>query len=466
MTRHLGLSMAAALALLAGCAADPPPMPLADAAAAAPAPTTRPADAPPTPTPPPALPDRPALGDYLAYAALHNPGLEAAFNRWRAAVARGPQVRSLPDPRLSYRYFIEEVETRVGAQRQSFGVSQTLPWLGKLALRGDAADQAANAERQRYEHEKLLLFQRVKDAYHEYAFLGESIATVKDNLQLLGNLEKVMRTRYRAAAASHPDVIRVQVELGRLDDRLRTLEDLRGPTAARLDAALNRPAGPPPPWPGAIEDRALALDDEMLLAWMEQSNPQLRALASDLARSRHEVDLARKGYFPDVTVGLTYIQTSPSTHGRHPPDDGKDPVMATVSLNVPIWWDKLAAGVREARRRQTVAARQKQDKANVLAAELKLVLYHVRDAGRKINLYRDTLLPKARQALRAVQTAFQAGKASFSDLIDAQRLYLAFELAGKRAATDKAKRLAELEVLVGRQIPRGGDAPPTGRTKP
>ena len=60
------------------------------------------------------------LPNYLVYAALNSPGLEAAFNRWKAALERIPQARALSDPRFSYRYFIKEVETRVGPQRQAF----------------------------------------------------------------------------------------------------------------------------------------------------------------------------------------------------------------------------------------------------------------------------------------------------------------------------------------------------------
>ena len=107
------------------------------------------------------------LADYLAYAALNNPGLEAAFNHWKAAVERVPQVTSLPDPRFTYKYFIREVETRVGPQKQSLGLSQMFPWFGKLELRGSVAAEAARAAKQQYENEKIKLFFEVKDAFYE-----------------------------------------------------------------------------------------------------------------------------------------------------------------------------------------------------------------------------------------------------------------------------------------------------------
>jgi len=101
----------------------------------------------------PELTESSGLSDYLAYAALNNPGLEAAFNRWKAALERVPQVKALPDPRFEYKYFIKEVETRVGPQQHSFGVSQVLPWFGKLDLRGEVAGEAAVEKHRHHKRE-------------------------------------------------------------------------------------------------------------------------------------------------------------------------------------------------------------------------------------------------------------------------------------------------------------------------
>jgi outer membrane protein, heavy metal efflux system len=184
------------------------------------------------------------LQHYLAEAAQNNPGLEAAFNRWKAALEKIPQVKSLPDPRFTYSYFIEEVETRVGPQEQRFAISQTFPWFGKLDLRGDVASAAAEAERKRYEQEKLDLFYRVKSAFYEYAYLAQSIETTRQHLLLLQNIEEIARARLKSGAPQNA-AVQAQVELGKLEDRLQTLEAMRLPLSAQLSAALNRPRNAP-----------------------------------------------------------------------------------------------------------------------------------------------------------------------------------------------------------------------------
>ena len=395
------------------------------------------------------------INTYLAYAAQNNSGLEGAFNRWKAAVERIPQVEALPDPRFNYRYYISEVETRVGAMRQGFGLSQTFPWLGKLELSGNVAAEAAKAERYRFEATRLKLFYEVESAYYEYYYLWRSIGILQENIQLVRQMEQVARTRYTTDASSHPDVIRAQVEIGKLEDRLRSLQDLRQPVVAKLNAALNQRAGARLPWPTSIPERDVSFTDEQAIGWLAESSPELKAMDSETAAAEHRVELARREYFPDVTLGVDYTDVANSTGGRHPSDDGKDAVAVMASINLPIWYEKLDAGVREARHREWAASLARNQRANDLASTLKLTLYRFRDAERKVDLYRDTLVPKAIEAVKASESAFGAGTVSFTDLIDAQRVLLEFELAVERASTDRALYLAELEMLVGRSVPTG-----------
>ncbi|MDP6636077.1 MAG: TolC family protein [Phycisphaerae bacterium] len=397
----------------------------------------------------PKLTDESAIDDYVQYAALNNPELAAAFNRWKADLQQIPQVTALPDPKFTYQYYIQQVETRVGAQRQAFSIAQTFPWLGKLKLRGDAAAQAANASHQRFLQTKLKLAREVKDAYSEYYYLARAIEITRQNAKLLEHIETIARIRYKTAAAGHPDITRVQIELGKLADRVSTLEEMRGPVVARLNAALNRPADTPvadakEPQAGEIDIDLVALD-----ALLVAHNPEVAELDRQIAKEKVGIELARKNYYPDVTLGMSYIDTATSTGGRSPNGNGDDPVIAMVSINLPIWREKLDAGLRQARLRRQAATQTRAAKLNSLRSKLRLIVYRYSDAQRKIALYRDTLLPKARQAMTATDAAYRGGKGGFLDLIDAQRVLLEFEITLHRGIANRAQRLAELEMVTG-----------------
>ncbi|MHC4882231.1 MAG: TolC family protein [Planctomycetota bacterium] len=400
----------------------------------------------------PKLDENSELSDYLAYAALNNPGLEAAFNRWKASVEEVVQSETLPDPKFTYQYYIEEVETRVGPQNQGLGLAQTFPWFGKLELRGKVAQEAANAERQRYESAKLKLFYEVKDAYAEYYYLAQAIEIFQENVALVKHLEEVARTRFKAAAASHPDVIKAQVELGKLEDHLKSLEEFKKPLQSRLNAALNRPTDTEIPWPQQLPSEESIMTDSAVLEQLVASNPDLKAIDFEIKKNQQKIELVRKDYYPDITLGLNYIDTANSSMTPAPRDNGKDPLIAMVSINLPLWRGKYDAGVRQARAQYYAARRTKEDKVNNLTSMLKMALYKFHDAKRKINLYQSALVPKARQSLKVTESDYLSGKAAFLDLIDSQRVFLEFELSLQRSLADQTQRLAEIEMLVGQDV--------------
>ncbi len=404
----------------------------------------------------PLLDEQSTLDDYVQYAALNNPGLEAAFHRWQAALEMVSQAGVLPDPRFNYSYFIRNVETRVGPQRQRFGISQQFPWFGKLQLREDAAARMAEAERERYEAVKLNLFSRVKRAWYEYSYIARSVEITGENVQLLTYLERVARAKYKVGSTNHADIIKAQVELGKLEDRLLEVRDLMRPAAARLNSAMNRESGAPLPWPGPMTDDPVSIDENALLARMGKENPELKALDSVAEREQAVLELARKAYYPDFTFALDYIDTGGALDPAMP-ESGKDPVLAMVSINIPLWRGKYRAAENEAKSNHSAVLRQREERENGLISSLEEALYRFRDAERKIDLYRNSLLPKAQQSFEVTQKAYAADKADFLDLIDTQRTLLQFRLSRERALADRAQRLAEIEELTGQELPREGE---------
>jgi outer membrane protein TolC len=389
------------------------------------------------------------LEDYLRYAALNNAGLRAAFEGWKAALEQVPQARSLPDPRFTYGYFIEEVETRVGPQRNRFGIMQVFPWLGEIKARTDAAASAAEAARERYEATKLELFFEVKDAFYEYAYLARAIEIAMENLELIKHFEEVARTKYIAAAAGHPDVIRAQVELATLEDKLKSLEDLRGPIAARINAVLNRRCFEEPAWPRRERFQLVEVDRRQMIAALMVHNPELRALDLEVESAKSGVELARKKFYPDIGVGVDWVQTGDRSGVR---DGGNDPIILMFTMNVPVWRKSYKAAELQAKANVRRASQRKTDVENTMVARAEQVLYDFEDSTRKIKLYGDILIPKAEELLAVSETAYKGGTIDFLSLIDAQRTLLGYQLNYERAVTNNRQRLAELEMLVGAEL--------------
>ena len=399
-----------------------------------------------------------SLEDYLRYAALNNAGLQASFETWRATVESIPQAKALPDPRFTYGYFIREVETRVGPQRQKFDIMQTFPWFGVIKARTDHAAANANAAHKRYEAKKLELFQQVKHAFYEYSYLAKAIEIANESLELIKHFEQVARMKYAGATTSHPDVIRAQIELAILEDRLKSLKELRPAITAELNSILNRPASSRVPWPESPQHRQISIEFAKLLALIFQNNPDLRAVDYQIEAMRSKETLAKKRSYPNIGIGLSYIDTAHAL-ASGVSDSGRDPVVAMVSLNLPIWTNSYKAAERQAKAELIKTRREKIQLENTLGAKARQLLYEFEDTARKISLYRDIVIPKTREMVLASETAYQAATIDFLSLLDAQDKLLKYELLYERALAQNAQKLAKLERIAGASLPTIGSDP-------
>jgi cobalt-zinc-cadmium efflux system outer membrane protein len=395
--------------------------------------------------------DLQTLSDYLRLASLDNAQLKARFEEWKAALEQVPQAKALDDPRFTYTYFIEEIETRVGPQKNKFGIMQVFPWFGTIEARSDAAAANAKAARQRYEAAKLKLFRQVKDAFYEFSYLAVAIDIAKENLELLGHFEEIARTQYRTAAATHPDIIRAQIELAKLEDILKSLEQLKDPTVANLNSLLNRPADAELAWPKKERVGEVELDQQEIISTLIRANPELAGLNWEIEAARSRIELAKKKFYPNIGMGVDWIQTGDAISSGTS-DSGRDALALMFSMNIPLWQDSYKAAERQARSNVRKVRQEKIDAENKTIARAVKVLYDFEDTQRKMNLYGDTLISKAEELVYASETAYKAGTVDFLSLIDAQRMLLKYRLDYERAITNNQQKLAELEMLVGVEL--------------
>lgn len=391
------------------------------------------------------------LEDYLRIAALQNAGLETAFEQWKAAIEQVPQAKALPDPKFTYGYYIQEIETRTGPQKQRFSITQTFPWFGVIESKTDIASTKAKAAHQNYEAMKLELFHNVKNSFYEYAYLGKAIEIAKQNVELMKYLEEVARTRYATSTGSHPDIIRAQIELAILEDKLKSLEKLQEPIVAGLNSILNRENILPLPWPELKKTASVTINKQELINTMISNNPKLLAQDFDIASAKAGVELAKKKFYPDLSLGLDWIQTDDALMAGVK-DSGKDPIIAMLTINLPIWTESYKAAEIQAKTQTRVLAAKKEQNQNDMIAQFEKNLYEYEDSIRKMSLYENTLIPRAQEMLEASETAYQAGTVDFLSLIDAQRTLLEFKLSYEREYTRNMQKMAALEMLTGKEL--------------
>lgn len=389
--------------------------------------------------------------DSLVEEALaNNPRIQAAHKEWKAEEYRVGYVKGLPDPQASYGYFGDNVETRVGPQEHKYGVSQRIPFPGKLGLKGKAQAKRATILEEQYEAIKREVIKEVKFSYYDIYWVDKAIQITEEEKGILESLEKVAQRKYESNLTSQQDVIKAQLELSKLIDKLLLLKQNRKSLVARMNSILNRTKGTELGMTNGIEPSPFDYDLSELHNISKESRQELMAARLEMERVKYEKSLARLDYLPDFTFGVDYIEIG-SGHTTQP-NDGDDAWMGKVSLNVPIWFGKLNAQLKEKKARLESSRKNYENIENNVSYEVEDLYFKIITYKDIVSLYKTALVPQAEQAFEATRSGYETGKVDFLDWLDSERVLLRTRLAYYKAIADYEKSVAYLERVVGRDL--------------
>ncbi len=388
------------------------------------------------------------LNEYLVIAAENNPGLKASFNEYMAAMEKVPQVGSLPDPRFAFGYFISPVETRLGPQRATFGLSQAFPWFGTLASRKDAASEAAKARYELFENQRANLFFEVKTAYYNYYFMEKAIEITRENIEILNIFRNLSLVKIEAGSASLSDELRVELELNDLENQLALFIDSRDVLRTRFNNLLNRDDAEQVEVPQELAEEEPPYDSLKLLDSVMGSNRELRALDHKLQSFVRQEEAAEKMGLPEFNIGFNYIVVG-EMEGSVNPDNGKDAILfPSVGLSIPIYRKKYKAMIREAEYLQEAVVMEKEAKRNSLNTLFAQNMKDFRDGGRRIALNRKQS-ELATKVLDLLITSYSTNSKDFEEVLRIERQLLGYRLAKERALIDKNVSVAFMDYLLG-----------------
>lgn len=399
---------------------------------------------------------------FVAMALATNPDIRAAERKVDRLLARVPQARSLDDPMLMVSPVGDMAETAAGQVGTMTSVSQKLPLPGKLDARGQIAAQEAAEAAAELESVKLRVTADTRRAWWSHYFAVRAIEVTQENRDLVSQFRKVAEAKYKAGTATQQDVLRASVELSNLDNELITLRQRRTTARAMLNNLLDRPVGAPLAEPKPVELQEVSLQLENLLAEAAQSNPELQKVNERIEAFRQRLRLAKLNRWPDLTLSLNYNFVDSS--GLSAMANGDDQWWVGFGVNLPIWAEKLDAGEREARMGVLENASQLSGVRNRVAFRVQDALVRVETQQRLVILFRDVIVPQARQTVEASTSGYRAGKTDFLTLVDNWRKLVNFQLLYHQSLGQLEQDFAELQQVVGHDLARG--KPSAGPAEP
>lgn len=402
------------------------------------------------------------MGGLIETLLAENPRLASAWGRSRSAFERVAQERSLPDPLLSYRYFVETPETRVGPQQHVLELSQAVPWGGKRRLQAERAEGAAASRTWDAEDLERRAVAELKRAYFEAAYLQEALQVNREERDLLQRFESIALKRYTTGQGIQQSVVKVQTEISRLDDRETNLRERLDGVSRWTSELIGRPEAALTLGPIGLPFPDVTYSREDLELFATGEHPGVKAVEQRIAADRVWAERRKLESRPDFRFGVGYTAV-----GRRedlagtinpPEDDGKDILGLTVGINIPLYRKRIHAGVAEAEQsgraeRDSLVALQDRLRYDIQRATLEID--SLSERGR---LYLEVIIPQAEESLASAESAYTTDRLSFLDLLDAERVLFQSRLAYHRLVADLWIALSDLELAAARPIPAEGPA--------
>ena len=380
-------------------------------------------------------------------ASKKNPAVESASRQVQALRHRVPQAKTLPDPTVGVGWEGNiapfSVQTGDPSSYRAITASQMLPYPGKLSLQGKIADREAEAAYWDYESVRRGLVADVKTAYYDYAFYTKAIETTQRDKDLLEKLSKISEARYRVGKGVQQDVLKSQVEISMVEQRLTMLAQQLKTAQARINTLLFREPDSALPPPTTLEPVKLEYSLDQLYQMALAQDTGIQREQRMVERSQYAADLAKKSYYPDFTVGYMFQQRPqlPDMNGF------------TVTVNIPVFYrTKQREAVRETTEQRISAEQSKDNRKTELFFAVKEQYLMAKSSERLFQLYSQGVVPQSSLALESSMAAYQVGNVDFLTVLSNFTTILDYEVNYYRELANYNMAVARLEPLVGTEL--------------
>jgi outer membrane protein TolC len=389
------------------------------------------------------------LRDLLAEALRSNPEIVAAQKRYEASRQRPTQVSSLPDPMFSPGYNSNgrpwpgaglgmEPTSQIG-----FMVSQELPFPGKRRLAGDMAVKESEAEWQQYQQVQLSVVARLKQAYYRRSYAFSAVDVLERNLELLRKFLRITEARYSVGKAAQQDVYKAQTQISILETKKVQLQREKRAREAEINSLVNRPPGSSLNRPAALTPMPLPVQLEELYAAARENSPMLRRDEKMIQRAEVAVNMARKEYYPDVTLNGGYYNM-----GRMP-----DMFMFRADFKIPLYYfRKQRAAVAE--QAQTLVQSRKTYEATNQGIHFRIQDDYLmsQTSEQLVRLYGQTVIPQANLALESSLSSYETGAVDFLTVFMNYITVVEYEMNYYEELQNFYLALARLEEMTARPL--------------
>jgi len=287
----------------------------------------------------------------------------------------------------------------------------------------------------------------VKQAWYQLYHLEERIRVTRENIDLLNSFKSIAEIKFESGRTSLVDVLRVEMELEELQNRLKKLEDKRPTFQKEFARLLNKDMNSKIALPDTMDLHQLEAKKTALLDSIRQNNPQLARLSKARQAQEKGIEVARKEGYPDLGLRVDYVITQ-ERNVEGLPDNGQNAFMPKLSVKIPLYRKKYRAQRKEARYRMEAVRQQEKNRLTSLLTDFEEAYQQYRDARRRVQLYQEQV-GRARQAIDIQTANYSSAGEDFEEILRMQRKLLDYRLSLEKALVDQNLGVAKIKYLTG-----------------
>ena len=385
------------------------------------------------------------LEEIIDEALKNNLQLHAIKDHITALDQKAGQASSLPNPMLSLGLMNVPVDTfdldQEAMTQKTIGIMQRFPFPGKRELKKEIAEMDVLRSEEDREILKLWIAKEIKKSFYSLYFTNKALEITKRNKKLLEEFLRIAETKYSVGRGVQQDILKAQVELSKLLERIISLREKRNSLKARLNHFMNRLPQSPLGDPGKIMLSEIDFSVDQLQQTLGNGHPLIKKLQARVDMEKKKLKLAEREYYPDINLSLQYGQRDDKGTIDRP-----DFASAMVQLKLPLWHK-----TREGKKVKEVTARVSETE-NKLQFVRNNLYYRVVKLKEEMDrnheqalLFRDGIIPQATASLDSAVAGYQVNKVDFLTLLNNQITLFKFEIEYIRAIKDHEITLAEME---------------------
>jgi outer membrane protein, heavy metal efflux system len=405
--------------------------------------------APSAPASPAAAPT--PLARLVQEAQQNNPEILAARRAWQAAELVPSQVSTLPDPEVMVQHVSAGTPipfwdyNKVEMTFLGLGVSQSLPYPGKLRLRGEEAQRRASSLSDRLEAVRRSIAEQVSVTYDRLSYVQETLGILARDEDLIDQIERIADARYRVGQGDQQDILKAQLERTKLERDVTESRRQLGSFEAQLKQLLNRPPESPDIAAETLTETLLPYRSDELLARVRTANPEVGMQQQTVRSKSLGVEIARKDFYPDFNVQYMWERTGAPFPDRY---------ALSLGIKIPLYRSRRQdPELAQAAEELNQSRREYESQVQQAYFEVKDQYLAADSAAKVLQIYREGLIPQATATFQAGLAAYQVGREDFQTLLDSFRDVLNLDIEYWRTLADHESAMARIERLTGVRLP-------------